>query len=160
MSRSWIMPIVIAGLAAVVVAMLGGTITNLGPWYEGLAKPDWTPPRPVFPIVWTTILALAAVAAVSAWRAAPTDKVSDTIVGLFALNGVLNLLWSLLFFRMLRPDWAFFEVIGLWLSILALVVYCGRQSRLAGVLLVPYLVWVTIAAALNWQIVQLNSPFG
>ncbi|OBX20882.1 TspO protein [Erythrobacter sp. QSSC1-22B] len=154
------MPIVIAGLAAVVVAMLGGTITNLGPWYEGLAKPDWTPPRPVFPIVWTTILALAAVAAVSAWRAAPTDKVSDTIVGLFALNGVLNLLWSLLFFRMLRPDWAFFEVIGLWLSILALVVYCGRQSRLAGVLLVPYLVWVTIAAALNWQIVQLNSPFG
>lgn len=160
MSRSWIMPIVIAGLAAVVVAMIGGTITNLGPWYEGLAKPDWTPPRPVFPIAWTIILALAAIAAVTSWRAAATDKVSDTIVGLFALNGFLNLLWSLLFFRMQRPDWAFVEVVALWLSILALVIYCGRQSKLAGVLLLPYLVWVTIAAALNWQIVQLNGPFG
>tara|TARA_R110002072_G_scaffold86774_13_gene195874 strand:+ start:19572 stop:20054 length:483 start_codon:yes stop_codon:yes gene_type:complete len=160
MSRSWIMPIVIAGLAAVVVAMIGGTITNLGPWYEGLAKPDWTPPRPVFPIAWTIILALAAIAAVTSWRAAATDKVSDTIVGLFALNGFLNLLWSLLFFRMQRPDWALIEVIGLWLSILALAIYCGRQSKLAGVLLLPYLVWVTIAAALNWQIVQLNGPFG
>ncbi len=160
MSRSWIMPIAIAGLAAVVVAMIGGTITHLGPWYEGLAKPDWAPPRPVFPIAWTTILALAAIAAVSAWRAAATDKVSDTIVGLFALTGFLNLLWSLLFFRIQRPDWAFIEVIGLWLSILALVVYCGRHSKLAGALLLPYLVWVTIAAALNWQIVQLNGPFG
>lgn len=160
MSRSWIMPIVIAGLAAVVVAMIGGTITNLGPWYEGLAKPDWTPPRLAFPIAWTTILALAAIAAVSAWRAAPTDKISDAIVGLFALNGFLNLLWSLLFFRMQRPDWALIEVVALWLSILALVIYCGRQSKLAGALLLPYLVWVSIAAALNWQIVQLNAPFG
>ncbi|MBU2342188.1 MAG: tryptophan-rich sensory protein, partial [Alphaproteobacteria bacterium] len=101
-----------------------------------------------------------AIAAVTSWRAAATDKVSDTIVGLFAFNGFLNLLWSLLFFRMERPDWAFIEVIALWLSILALAIYCGRQSRLAGVLLLPYLVWVTIAAALNWRIVQLNAPFG
>lgn len=159
MSRSWIPPIAVAGLAALVVAVLGGTITNLGPWYEGLAKPDWTPPRLAFPIVWTAIFAMAAVAGVSAWEKAPNSRVADTLIGLFALNGFLNVLWSLLFFRFERPDWAFAELVLLWLSILALVLYCGRLSRIAGALLLPYLAWVTVAGALNWQVVQLNAPF-
>ena len=87
-------------------------------------------------------------------------RTGDTLIGLFALNGFLNILWSLLFFRMQRPDWAFAELLLLWLSVGALVIFCGRQSRFAGLLLVPYLVWVTIAGALNWQIVELNGPFG
>jgi tryptophan-rich sensory protein len=160
MSRSWIFPIVIAALAALGVAMIGGTITELGPWYEGLRRPDWTPSPPVFPIVWTAIFTLAAVAGVSAWRAAPNPRTSDTIIGLFALNGFLNILWSLIFFRLQRPDWAFFELILLWLSIAALIVYCWRVSRLASVLLLPYLIWVSAAGTLNWQVVQLNGPFG
>lgn len=160
MSRSWILPIVIAGLAALGIATLGGTITDLGPWYEGLAKPVWTPPRAAFPIVWTVIFALAASAAVAAWRRAPGSRVSDTVIGLFALNGFLNVLWSLIFFRMQRPDWALAELVVLWLSVLALIVYCWRISRLAGLLLVPYIVWVTVAGSLNWQVVQLNAPFG
>lgn len=159
MSKSWIIPVAVAAIAALGIALLGGTITNLGPWYEGLAKPEWTPPRAAFPIVWTVIFALAAVAAVSAWRGARNAKVADTVIGLFALNGFLNVMWSLLFFRMQRPDWAFYELIFLWLSILVLIVYCWRFSRLASALLVPYLVWVTIAGALNWQVVQLNGPF-
>lgn len=160
MTRAAFVPIGIASLAAFGVAMLGGTITDLGPWYESLAKPDFTPPRPVFPIAWTTIFALAAIAGVSAWRAAKDSRTSDTLIGLFALNGFLNLLWSLLFFRMQRPDWAFYELIVLWLSIAALIVYCGRVSRTASLLLVPYLVWVTAAGALNWEVVRLNAPFG
>lgn len=160
MSSSWIMPVAVALLAAVGVAMIGGTITNLGPWYEGLAKPDWTPARPVFPIVWTVIFALSAVAGVTAWRKAPNAKASEMVIGLFALNGFLNIGWSLLFFRLQRPDWAFYELVLLWLSILALIVYCGRLSKLSGLLLVPYLVWVTLAGILNWQVVQLNAPFG
>ncbi len=160
MSKSWILPVVIAAVVALGVAAIGGTITDLGPWYEGLNKPDWTPPRAAFPIVWTTIFALIAIAAVSAWVKSPSTKVSDTLIGLFALNGFLNIMWSLLFFRMQRPDWAFFELILLWLSIAALIIYCWKSSRLASVLLVPYIVWVTIAGALNWQIVQLNGPFG
>ncbi|QZH76762.1 MAG: tryptophan-rich sensory protein [Erythrobacter sp.] len=160
MSKSWILPVVVAGLAALAVATVGGTITDLGPWYEGLAKPDWNPPRAAFPIVWTVIFALVAVAIVSAWRASPSTRVSDTLIGLFALNGFLNILWSLLFFRMQRPDWAFFELIALWLSIAVLIAYCWRLSRTASLLLLPYLIWVTIAGALNWQIVQLNGPFG
>ena len=82
------------------------------------------------------------------------------MIGLFALNGFLNILWSLLFFRMQRPDWAFAEVMLLWLSVLLLVVICWRHSRLAGLLLLPYLAWVSVAAALNWSVVELNGPFG
>ncbi|MBC2668515.1 tryptophan-rich sensory protein [Novosphingobium piscinae] len=154
------MPVGIAVMAALLVALLGGTITDLGPWYESLHKPAFTPPRPVFPIAWTTIFALAALAGVTAWRAAPNVRISDTLVGLFALNGFLNVMWSLLFFRLQRPDWAFVELLLLWLSIAVLIVYCLRLSRLASMLLVPYLVWVSAAGALNWGVVQLNAPFG
>lgn len=159
MHRSWLLPIIVAGIAALGVAMLGGTITDLGPWYQSLDKPDWTPPNFVFPIAWTAIFALAAVAAVSTWRAAPNARVADTVIGLFALNGFLNLLWSLMFFRMQRPDWAFAEMLLLWLSVGALILYCGRHSRLAAIALLPYLAWVSVAGALNWSIVELNGPF-
>jgi tryptophan-rich sensory protein len=160
MSRSWILPVAVAAVAALAVAALGGTITDIGPWYEGLRKPGWTPPPVVFPIVWTAIFACAAVAGVAAWRAAPTARQSDTVIGLFALNGFLNVAWSLLFFRVHRPDWAMLELLLLEASIVALVLYCGRFSRVAALLLVPYLVWVAIAGWLNWQVVQLNPPFG
>lgn len=160
MKASWIMPIAVALLAALGVAFIGGTITDLGPWYEGLAKPDWTPPRPVFPIAWTLIFMLAAISGVTAWSAAPKALQADTVIGLFALNGFLNIVWSLIFFHLKRPDWAFFELLLLWASILVLIVYCGRLSRLSAVLLLPYLGWVTVAGALNWEVVRLNAPFG
>ena len=160
MTRNWVLPVGIASLAAFGVALLGGTITDLGPWYEALDKPSWNPPRAVFPIVWTTIFALAAVAGVAAWRAAPNSRKSDTIIGLFALNGFLNVAWSLIFFRLQRPDWAFLDLTLLWLSIALLIFYCNRVSRHAALMLVPYLVWVTIAGTLNWQIIQLNPAFG
>jgi tryptophan-rich sensory protein len=160
MNRSWFLPVAFAAIAALAVAAVGGTITELGPWYGGLDKPDWTPPRIAFPIVWTTIFALAAAAGVAAWRAAPNSRAADTVIGLFALNGFLNVLWSLLFFRLKRPDWAMIELVFLELSILALITYCGRFSRLAAILLVPYAIWVATAGALNWQVIQLNGPFG
>jgi len=159
MGRSWILPMIVAAVAALGIAMLGGTITDLGPWYQALEKPDWTPPNFVFPIAWTAIFALAAVAAVRTWVSVPSARAADAVVGLFALNGFLNILWSLLFFRMQRPDWAFAELLLLWFSVAALIVFCGRHSRFAAFALVPYIVWVTIAGALNWSIVELNGPF-
>ena len=160
MNRSWILPMVVAAIFALVVAFLGETMTDLGPWYQALEKPGWTPPDWVFGLAWTVILALMALAAVSTWRAAPNTRVSDMTVGLFALNGFLNILWSLIFFRMQRPDWAFAELLLLWLSIVALIVFCGRYSRFAALALLPYLAWVTMAGVLNWQVVELNGPFG
>lgn len=160
MKTSWILPVTIATFAALIVAILGATVTDLGPWYQSLEKPDWNPPDQVFPMVWTLVYALITVSAITAWRAAPTRAASQWVISLFALNAFLNITWSILFFRLQRPDWAMFELAALWLSILLLIIYCGRFSRLASVLLVPYLIWVTIAGALNWAVVDLNAPFG
>ena len=159
-SKTWILPAIVAAIAAIIVAALGATITDLGPWYQSLEKPSWNPPDVLFPIGWTLIYALNTYAVVAAWRAAPNSKVSDTIVGLFALNAFLNITWSMIFFRIQRPDWAFVELLLLWLSILALVWYCGRYSKTAALFFLPYLAWVTFAGALNWAVVELNGPFG
>ena len=159
-NRLMIIPVTIATAMALCVAALGATVTDLGPWYQALAKPGWNPPDVVFPIGWTIIYALITIAGITAWRAATTSAAAEWIIALFALNGFLNISWSLIFFRLQRPDLAFYELIVLWLSVAVLIVYCGRFSKLAAWLLVPYLGWITFAGALNWSVVQLNAPFG
>jgi tryptophan-rich sensory protein len=151
--------VLVAAAAATAVAAMGGSMTDLGPWYQSLRKPDWQPPDAAFGVIWTTIFALAAASGVIAWRAAPSRAVREWIVGLFAANGFANVLWSLLFFRMRRPDWAFLEVFGLWMTIAVLIWYLARISRLASGLLAPYWVWVSIAAWLNYDVVRANAPF-
>jgi translocator protein len=153
-------PVAIAAVAAVSVAVLGALMTDLGTWYANLKQPPWKPPDWAFGPIWTTIFALAAAAGVIGWRRAPTRASSELMLALFAANGFLNVLWSLLYFRLHRPDWALYEVPLLWASVLALIVQMARFARPAAWLLVPYLVWVSIAAVLNWQTVALNGPFG
>ena len=160
MNRAALFPIIIAATLALVTAMVGGSITVLDSWYYSLQQPTWAPPDYMFGIIWTTIFALIALAGFLGWQKAPSRRTAEIMLGLFALNGFLNLSWSFLFFRMERPDLAFYELIALWLSILALIIFCGRFSKSASLLLVPYLVWVTIAGMLNYQIVALNGPFG
>ncbi|MBL0923040.1 MAG: tryptophan-rich sensory protein [Sphingomonadaceae bacterium] len=160
MTRAGFFPIVIAGSLALVTAVVGGSITVLDEWYYSLQQPAWAPPDYMFGVIWTAIFAMIAVAGVLAWEKAPTRRDVEVTLGLFALNGFLNLGWSFLFFRLQRPDIAFYELIALWLSILVLILFCGRFSKWSSVLLVPYLVWVTIAGALNYQVLQLNGPFG
>lgn len=153
-------PVLAAAAAALAVAAAGGLATDLGPWYQDLHKPAWQPPDWLFGPVWTLIFGLAALAFVMTWHRAPDRADRLRIVGWFALNGTLNVLWSVLFFRLHRPDWALAEVGLLWLSILALIVVLARYSRTASWLLVPYLAWATFAAALNLAVVRLNAPFG
>lgn len=159
-NKSWVAPVIVAAGAALLVAGAGMTITEIGPWYKGLKQPDWAPPDWAFGAIWTVIFALTAGAAVSGWRNAPSQRAAEALVGLFAFNGFLNLLWSFLFFKLHRPDWALFEVGVLWLSILTLIIVTARYAKTAALLLVPYLIWVAIAAALNYQVVMLNQPFG
>ena len=78
---------------------------------------------------------------------------------MFLLNGMANILWSPLFFKLRRPDWALWEVPFLWLSILVPIVLLFPISRTASLLLTPYLAWVSFAAFLNLTIVRLNPPF-
>lgn len=160
MTRAGLFPIVIAGTLALVTAIVGGSITVLDTWYYSLKQPGWAPADYMFGVIWTAIFALIAVAGVLAWEKARTRREVEISLGLFALNGFLNLGWSFLFFRMERPDLAFYELIALWLSVLVLIFFCGRFSKWSALLLAPYLVWVTIAGVLNYQVVQLNGPFG
>jgi tryptophan-rich sensory protein len=152
-------PVVTAAFAAIAVAGVGATLTDLGPWYQSLREPSWKPPDAAFGVIWTAIFSLAAIAGVLAWRADRSLRGRQRIIGQFAVNGFFNLLWSLVFFKLQRPDYALVEVAFLWLSILALIVLLYRKSPLASLLLIPYLLWVAVAAALNYQVVVLNGPF-
>ena len=109
MTRPWLLPVFIAAVAALLVAGIGGTMTDTTGWYQTLRQPSWNPPPPAFAIIWTVIFSLIALAGVTAWRAAPNSRESDTLIGLFALNGALNIGWSILFFQLRRPDWAIIE---------------------------------------------------
>ena len=152
--------IVIAVVWGVVVAGAGASLTELSPWYHALRRPSWQPPDWLFGPAWTVILTLASLSAYLAWRDAQDSVSRILVIGLFAANGILNLLWSPLFFRLQRPDWALIEVPFLWLSILAPIVLLAPVSRIASLLMVPYLMWVSFATMLNVTIVRLNRPFG
>jgi benzodiazapine receptor len=152
-------PILAAFLAVIVVASFGAFATQLGPWYYALKKPGWQPPDWLFGPAWTLIFGLAAVSGVSAWRNAKTRGERTRVIVGFTCNMMLNTFWSMLFFRLHRPDWALIEVGFLWSSILVVMALLWNLSHLASWLLVPYLLWVSFASFLNLAIVRLNAPF-
>ena len=149
-----------AALAALAAAGLGALSTDIGAWYASLREPTWKPPDLLFGPAWTLIYALAALAGVQAWTRTPDKPGRDGILIAFGLNAVLNVVWSLLFFRLRRPDWALSEVGLLWASIALLMVVLGRRRPSAAALLAPYLLWVAFAGVLNSEVVRLNVPFG
>lgn len=151
-------PALVSGAGAITVALAGGLLTDIGPWYYALQQPPWKPPDWAFGPIWTLIFGLAAASAALAWRAAlPAQR--RGLVGLFVVNAALNIGWSALYFALRRPDWALIEVVFLWASVAWLVWRVRALSRPASWCLVPYLVWVSIAAALNLETVRLNGPF-
>jgi benzodiazapine receptor len=150
-----------AALAACLVAGFGAVITDLGPWYYSLAEPSWKPPDWLFGPAWTVIFALAAMSGYLCWSNAPRYSPNTArVLALFTINGILNIAWSLLFFRVHRLDWALVEVVLLWLSIAGLMVLTARSSKTASWLLLPYLAWVSFAGALNYAVLKLNGPTG
>lgn len=151
---------IVAALCAFALAGAGGLLTEIGPWYRNLRKPSWQPPDWAFGPAWTVILGLAAWSGVLAWDAAPDTAGRVRVAVLFGANALFHLLWSPLFFKFRRPDWALIEVVFLWLSLVALIVGLWPLSHLASWLIVPYLLWVSFAAWLNLAVVRLNAPFG
>lgn len=141
------------------VSAIGQRLTDLGPWYQALQQPPWKPPDWAFGVIWTSVFVLIVAAAVIAWRRTSQPSQRRTILLLFAVNSVLHIVWSGLFFTLKRPDWAMAELVLLWLSIAAIMAHFWRISRLATALLLPYITWVTIAGFLNYANVQLNGPF-
>lgn len=143
--------------ACFAVSALGGAITA-GPvksWYPALAKPALTPPDLAFPVVWTLLFAMMALAAWRVWRAAGWPE-SRAALALFGLQLLLNLGWSALFFGLQRPGLALAEIALLWLAIAATIGAFARLDRPAALLLLPYLGWVSFAIYLNFAIWRLN----
>ncbi len=150
----------VAATIVMLVAAAGGTFSVTGPWYYALIKPSWQPPDWLFGPAWTAIFTLTAIAGVLAWRGARSAGERGLVLGAYLINGVLNVLWSFLFFYLRRPDWALIEVVPLWLSVLLMMLVSRRPARIAPWFLLPYLLWVSFAGWLNLAIVRLNGPFG
>lgn len=124
-------------------------------FYQQLAQPAWAPPSSVFGPVWTVLYALMGIAAWLVWREGGWRR-QRGVLALFVVQLVVNALWSWLFFAWHRGALGFADIVLLWLLIVATLVGFWRVRPLAGALLVPYLCWVSFAAALNFAVWQLN----
>ena len=149
----------ILGLAFFLALCFGASVHGglvaapaLREWYAGLVKPAWTPPGWVFGPIWTILYPLMAVAGWTVWR----EGRSRVAVLLFLLQLALNAAWPWLFFGLRRPDWAFFDVLALTVTLAATIAVFYRLRRRAALLLVPYLAWVAFAAVLNLAVWRLN----
>ncbi len=148
----------LAGWLAVAfaAAAVGGLASvQAGAFYLDLVRPWWAPPAWLFGPVWSVLYALMGVAAWLVWRE-NDDRRTRLALALFMAQLVANGLWTWLFFAWRQGAWAFAEVLLLWAMIVATIVVFGRVHRLAAALLVPYLAWVSFAAALNFSLWRLN----
>lgn len=138
--------IVVFGFAAA-----GGAITtaNIGAWYTGIAKPELTPANRVFPIVWNFLYFLMGVSAWLVWRTAGSINAAGAALALFTAQLMLNLAWTVLFFGLHNLGGAAVEVLALDLAIVTTIWVFWGTSRLAALLLIPYLAWTLFAAYLT-----------
>lgn len=142
-------------IAIVFAAAMTGAYFRPGKWYAALEKPPWTPPDWAFPVVWTVLYGMIAAAGWIVWSA-PGMSVASLPVLLWGLQIVFNALWSPVFFGLKRMDLGMVVVSGMWLSIAACIVVFARIDLVAAGLMVPYLVWVSVAAALNLSVWRRN----
>jgi tryptophan-rich sensory protein len=133
-----------------------GTLFKPDVWYAALTKPDWMPPDWLFGPVWTVLYVLIASAGWLVWRTAGWQGATRAFA-LYALQLLLNGFWSWFFFSLHRPGLAFIDIVALWLAIVGNLFAFYAVRPVAGWLLVPYLVWVSFATALNFAIWRLNA---
>ena len=139
-----------------VAAAIGGAATvRSGEFYTRLARPEWAPPSTVFGPVWTFLYTLMGIAAWLVWREGGV-RAARKELSLFLVQLAFNALWSWLFFAWHSGAMAFVDIALLWVLIIATVIAFWRVRPLAGALLIPYLLWVSFAAALNYAVWQLN----
>jgi benzodiazapine receptor len=139
-----------------VSGVLFTTRTTLGEWYANLNKPFFTPPGWLFGPVWTTLYLLMGVSAFLVWQKGIEKRPVKVALAMFLMQLFLNALWTPLFFGLQNPAAAFVEIILLWVAIVVTIVAMGKVSRLAALLLWPYVLWVSFAAVLNGSIWLLN----
>ena len=149
-------------VVAILVCQLAGVIGSfftapaISGWYATIQKPLFNPPNWVFAPVWTALFLLMGISIFLVWEKGLEKKEAKLAVSVFGIQLALNVIWSLLFFGLQSPFLAFIEIVFLWIAILATAFLFWRISKKAGLLLVPYLLWVSFAAFLNYDIWMLN----
>lgn len=153
--RFWL-PLALFLLLVFAVAGIGGAVTasSVGGWYQTLTKPGFNPPDWIFGPVWTTLYAMMAVAAALVWRRDGRGR--RLAITWFLLQLALNLGWSCVFFGLRAIGPALICLILLWFAIALTLRHFWRSDRLAGLLMLPYLAWVSFAGVLNFMIWRLN----
>lgn len=132
------------------------TTPSIATWYADLTKPSFNPPNWIFGPVWTILYIMMAISFYLVWQKGTKDKIVQTSLFAFILQLVLNVLWSIVFFGMHSPLWGFIVIILLWIAILTTIVCFFKVSKTAGYILIPYLLWVSFAAVLNYSVLILN----
>lgn len=137
---------------------IGSVVTtpSIPTWYAVLQKPAFNPPNWIFAPVWTVLYILMGISAYLIWDKGFRKKEVKIALLIFGLQLILNSFWSIIFFGWHLPLYAFIELILLWLAILWTIIYFYRISRSASYLLMPYILWVSFAAALNFSILLIN----
>ncbi len=153
-----ILKIVLMVVLCVTVGYLSGLVTreSILTWYVTLNKPSFNPPNWVFAPVWTLLYIMMGVAAGMVWTSNSDEQTTKKALGFFAIQLGLNALWSCLFFGLHNPLLALIEIILLWLMIFETYNMFKKINKTAGLLLLPYLAWVSFAAILNASIWWLN----
>ena len=147
----------LAALLALSAAIVSGAVTvhSVGSWYPTLSKPPFNPPNWLFGPVWTVLYIAMAVSAWRVWRLRNRAAVTGAL-GLYACQMTLNFAWSLIFFGLHNIGAALVDILALLGALVATAVVFWRRERIAGLLMVPYLAWVSFAALLNFAIWRLN----
>jgi len=139
-------------LAASGAAAATGSMFQPGQWYEGLNKPSWTPPKLAFPIVWTILYILIAVAAARVVHLPGAGYA----LAFWALQIALNTLWTPIFFGLRDMKAGMVVILMLWVAVLCTLISLMQIDMIAGLMFVPYLIWVSIASALNYSVMTRN----
>ncbi|KAF7989055.1 hypothetical protein HCN44_007365 [Aphidius gifuensis] len=155
---SW--PIAFAIVHPNVGGILGGFITrkNINPWYQSLKRPNWTPPNWLFGPVWTSIYSSLGYASYLVYRDIPSiDNSSILPLTLYATNLALNWSWTPIFFGLHKIDWALYNIMALWINTATLGFVYYKINHTAGLLIIPYVAWNTLATALNYVVYRDNK---
>jgi benzodiazapine receptor len=145
----------VVALAVTLGAGYVGSRFPVGEWYASLAKPAWGPPNSLFGPVWGILYLLMAIAAWLVWRKSRLAAAAIPL-GLFVLQLILNAAWSWIFFGRHQIGLALIDIFILWLAILATTIGFWRLNAVSGFIMLPYLLWVAFASALNFAIWRLN----
>jgi translocator protein len=132
------------------------TMPKIASWYLGLQKPWFNPPNWVFGPVWTTLFALMGISLYLLWKK-KADKRFSTAMYIFGAQFFVNIFWNFLFFGLESPLLGLASIIVMWAMIALTIAAFYRISKKAGLILLPYIIWVSIAAALNYYVMILNA---